>query len=323
MANHPGRNRVRTLSIIVTLGLLVTLYLTGHLWNQIRVERSRLLDLQARMHTAESTAPPPEIAAAPAPVAPPAPAPIRAAATAQPPPTIAASTAPPSGPSATIAIKQALTGSSANSMMRMVLLQLYPDVAAELGLSPEETDRLMDVMARQQAATARDTLGLMNGEIADQESVQTVERRLEDNRRAAEADIATLLGNKYADWQRYQAKSTARLLVTRLQNALGSSNALSEPQSTTLLAAFTDAQVQLNVDRRNKPEFVGLTRQDIMNNQLAQLDASNQRLFDTAAPILTPSQQDVYKRTLDQTTTMMRTTLRAMAGPMDSQGSAH
>jgi hypothetical protein len=304
---------------IVVAGLLITLYAVGHLWFQIRGEHAHALELQTRINQLEAAHALPVIAPAPAP----APALSPVATPAEPASITSVHSTPPAEQSAASKIKQAMTSSNSDGLMRMAFLQLYPDVGKELGLTKEQADRLMDVIARQQAEVAKGTLGVLSGEVADPAAVQAMENMFEDNRRAAEAEVAALLGSKYPDWQQYQATAAARLQVTRLQNALGSSNALSQEQSKALLSAFADSQGQLSAQRRSEPEMRGTTRQDILKDQVTRLEMSNQRMFDAASPILTSPQQEIYKRTLDQTSAMMRATLRMMGGEVEPTGTTH
>jgi hypothetical protein len=298
------------------------------LWLKIRDERTQVVRLRTRIANLEAAPQPPDIPPAPVAVIGPAPVPAHASSSKAEAATITvtstANSTTPADKSATAAIKQVLSSPGrVDGMMQMALRQLYPDLDKELGLSQAQTDELISVIARQQAEIATDELGVLSGEVTEPGAAQAIQRKVEDKRHAAEAELSTLLGSKYADWQQYQAKAAARLQVSRLQNTLGTDNALSGEQSKSLLAAFAEAQSQLDTERRNEPEMRGNTREDILGDQIKRLEMTNQRMLDAASPILTSPQQDLYKRMLDQTSGMMRATMRAIAGGSKQDAATH
>jgi hypothetical protein len=312
---------MRTLSAIILVGLLTTIGVAGSLWLKIGDERVQTVQLRTRIAELEAATAPSAKPPVPVPVSVPIPAPaITRAPAANPDPVVIADTARQvtalPDKSMTTAIKQVLASPKSNGMMRMTLQRLYPDVTKELGVSQEQADQLIDVLARQQAEIAVDELGVLSGEVADPAGVREVQRKVEDKRRAAEAELTTLLGSKYGDWQRYQATAAARLQIESLQGALGSNDSLSESQSKSLLVAFADTQNQITTEHRSEPEMQGSSRQEIIGEQIKRLDKTNQRMLDAASPILTSPQLEIYKRSLDQVGAMMRATMRAMSGDL-------
>jgi hypothetical protein len=308
---------MQKLIAVILIGLLTTIYVTGSFWLKIGDERAQAIRLQKHINELEAAPPPSAISPVSVPVRAPRPA-AEPAKTAN---TVTSASTTLANKSVTAAIKQVLanTNGSGNSMMHMVLLRQYPDLTKELAISQEQADQLIDVIARQQAEIAADELGVLSGEVTDPAAVRAVQSKVENRRRTADAEIATLLDSKYGDWQRYQATAAARLQVARLQSVLESSNPLSESQSKALLTIFADTQSQLITEHRNEPELRGNSRQEILVEQIKRQDMASERMFDAASPILTSPQLEIYKRSLDQLGALMRATMRAMSGDSEPQ----
>jgi len=306
---------MKRLAVAVALALFATVAIGGFLWLKIRDERALDSGLQARIAALEAAPPPP--APSPARPPPPPPAPVvnhGAAAPALPQPA-----APPADNSLLAQTKKLLSSPAGRDLPRAMLLQQYPDLGKELGLSEAQASNLLDVLARQQADVGMDSMSLFGGGPADPAAMQEVQQRVEDKQRANEAELASLLGDKYESWQQYQATAAARAQVTQLQGALGSANALTSEQSKALVASLATATRQLQDEQRNQPAMKGNTRQEVLDNQIKQAEESSHRMLDAASPHLTFPQEEIYKRLLNQQVSMM-SSLMSMMGGSQGQG---
>lgn len=316
---------MKKLATIIAVALLATLALSATWWMKIRDGRAQVEQLQARVTALEAAPQPAPPVQPPPPVAAPVPAvkPV-AVMPAKPTPAPATAQQPPAAKSMdnTVAAqaKQLLSGSAGRDLAHTMILRQYPDLGKELGLSEAQANNLIEVLARQQLDLGTDTIGMLGGEAMDPAAVQEMERRADEKTRANEAELASLLGSKYPDFQQYQATAAARQQVTLLQNALGSANALSEEQSKALLVALAAAQKQASAEQRNQPVMKGRTPPEILENQLKLAEDNAHRMLQAASPHLTFAQQEIYKNVLDQNMVMVRSIMQSMGSPAPQAG---
>jgi hypothetical protein len=316
---------MKKLEAIIAVALLVTLALGGSLWSKVRTERAQSAQLEARISSLEAegqAAPPPASVPAPAPVpAAPEPAAAAPAVTRPAAPAVARVNAPPPSQTPPNAMAQAmdmLSTDAGRGMIRGILQAQYGDLGRELGLSEAETNKLFDVMARQQLDLTADAAGLLAGTVTDPNAMRESQRKVDEKTRANEAELAALLGDKYRSFQEYQATAAARQQVTQLQNMLGSANALTESQSKALVKAFSVVQARTLAEQRNAPAIAGSNSKEMLENQLKVVDENNRRLLEASSQHLTIAQYDIYKRQLEQQSSM----LRMIMGPMGAGAGA-
>jgi hypothetical protein len=137
---------------------------------------------------------------------------------------------------------------------------------------------------------------------------------VQEKERAHETELKSLLGNKYEDFQQYQATATARQEVARLQTALGSTNALNESQSKALIAALATATKRFNDEQRNEPQMRGVNAQEIFANQVKIAERQTHGMLEAASPHLTFAQQEAYRRLLEQRISMLSSIMGSLGG---------
>lgn len=203
----------------------------------------------------------------------------------------------------------------ARTMMRMMLAQEFPDLAKEMNLSPEEAEKLLDLLAARRVDLGT---GLQAGRSTrDPAAREEMSRALADRERAFEAELVAILGDNYPKWAEYQRSAAdrqregyARQQVEQLRNAVSSSsNPLGDAQFQLLNTALAEEQRRIDQDSR------GLTTQQ----QLQRLTEDNRRLAEVAAAHLNSGQLDGYRRYLQQRTSTMRAMVGVMGG---EQGTA-
>jgi hypothetical protein len=122
----------------------------------------------------------------------------------------------------------------------------YPELAADLGLTPELTSRLLDLMARQHLDTVESNMEL-NVRRTTEQPTDSLEWRREVNRLVAErdqqmqAEQRQLLGTeKYAMWREYVDSREARGQLRELRSRLaGGASPLHEQQFDQLVPLLT------------------------------------------------------------------------------------
>jgi hypothetical protein len=171
----------------------------------------------------------------------------------------------------------AVSAANSRALERMSLPQQYPDLGEELGLRPDELEKLFDLLADRTHAV------------------------MPQARAASDAAIAALLGTRMADWQQYEQSLPARRQVTQLRGQLAASGgSLEQSQVRPLIAALNAAQAEHQSRMSGNPLPRTLDRQQRLEADLQREKEGNRRMVEAAAPFLDKRQQDAYQRMLDQ-----------------------
>lgn len=181
-----------------------------------------------------------------------------------------------------------------SAQLEAVLPRMYPDLAQQLGLSPEELARLHELLARQQLDGASN---LLDANAAGTRDPAALQGAVEALRRASEAKIATLLGSKYSRWQEYQESLPARQQVTQVRTRLASGgNPLDDTQAAAMIAALSAEQKRMGLQA---------SPLDAQGSIAARLE-SNRHLREIAARHLTQPQLQSFNRMLEQEERLIR-----------------
>jgi hypothetical protein len=212
---------------------------------------------------------------------------------------------------------------------RMSLPQNYPDLVEELGLTPEEADRLFSLMAENQLEMSDLSMAAatINGVPPDPAAMEDVNRRRPEMQRRHDDALMSMLGSsRYSQYQDYQQTRPARQQVLQLSRALeGVGMPLTAEQSRPLTAAYIAEQ------KRQREEIQRLassnTRQlgpqeqaRMLEERYEQQAESNRRLLDTAKAHLSSQQLETLQASLDQQLAMNRASSRLLRQQMEAQG---
>jgi hypothetical protein len=206
----------------------------------------------------------------------------------------------------------------ARTTTRMMLEERYPDLARELGLSPEEVDKLLDLMADHATDAGMDRINLE--ELPDRAAREDMARQLAQREQAYQGELAALLGGRYEQWKEYergamerQRETLARRELEQLRSAVSpAGNAVSDAQLQSLHAALDAEQ------KRITQESLGQS----MQQELQRLTEDHRRLIDVASAHLNAQQLEGYRRHLQQQADMARMMMSAMGAAGGAQGQA-
>jgi hypothetical protein len=152
-----------------------------------------------------------------------------------------------------------------------------PDIEEVVGLSPDQVNKLFDLLTEHNAAARRDTAAGASAKARD------------DRMRAEEAQLSKLLGTKYARWQEYRKGLPSRLQVRDLDAALIAYDLeLGEARTKALMSALVAVQAQ--VGQSGGP----------------YTEEGQRVLLDAAAPQLSAEQLEVYKKVLERQASRVR-----------------
>lgn len=194
---------------------------------------------------------------------------------------------------------------------RLQMPQNYPDVAKVLGLSPAETEKFFDLLAKRQSDQM-----MLNADMAggSEEARMEAQRKATETMRKGQAEVADFLGPvREQAWQEYQQTLGARKQVGQLGTTLtASGHSLSDSQSESLLATMATEQQRLKEETR----YIALTydprsQSDRQEATLKATEESNQRIVDAARSYLNPQQLAALKSSMAQRSAMARAVSRA------------
>lgn len=318
-------NRMRGVVIGLGIATVAVVTLVVRLWPEVDRQRDANDELLARVAALESAqeavAPagePVRDAVSEAPAAAPAAAETRAAAALEKSSPSAANAARPAMAGVLEAMQSPQGQDFTRTMMRSLASQMYPDLAAELDLTDEEAEKLIDLLVKQQVDLSAESMAMMTGGAGDPAAMQAAQRKLVEKQEAQERELTAMLGSKYPKWEEYQGTAAARQQVVQLRGVLaGAGNPLSEAQEKSLVAAFAKEQSRIAREQREwMASPAALASSNMMQESLKQAVEGQRRLLDIAAPILDAAQLAQFRRQVDQQASMMN----AMMGVMSGQG---
>jgi hypothetical protein len=327
---------MKKLVVVLGAGVLVAGIAAANLWQDLRDEREQNRQLAAQA-AAMPVPGPPQVPVPPSPP-PESVAPPSAALTAAAPTTARSEPEPPAPPPAASASQA--QGADANplatalanpqttefvrSMMSSMMAQMYPDLAEELDLSPEEAQKFLALLASHQGELGVESLQLMTGGMNNPAAMQDLQRQLAEQQRANEAEVARTLGSRYPRWQVYQATAAARQQVNQLSTALSAAGRpLSESKTQALVAAFAREQEQVQKEERDwSGSDAALNSPNMIAESLQRAAESQRRTIDIAAPHLDAEQLALYRRQVEQTINMAGAVMGLMGGGGGAPGQA-
>lgn len=176
---------------------------------------------------------------------------------------------------------------------------MYGDLESMLGLSREEADRVLDVLAEQQLRSMEQQRPwTMDGSRPDEATIREQQRVFADMKRKNDAELEQVLGSKYGEWESYQQSMGARSQVTQLRQVLATSDEpLRQDQIKPLVAAIAreqQAQLNMSMNMRGRAYQNGQPNAEAqlrMQEEWAQRQSeTQQRIRDAVSSLLTPGQ---------------------------------
>jgi hypothetical protein len=248
-----------------------------HLWRQLDANRQQVADLKARVDTAAASAPQAP-AIAPSPSLPPA-EPAATVPTAAPAPDTDRKAMEERLRSAMTAMQSSpeFRAQTKATMIRTISNQ-YPDVGKVLGLSRDEVDQLFDLLYQQAQPRTPD-------QTSDAVSVARMQQ-------AAQDELVSLLGSKYAKWEEYKTEAPTRRHVNDLNAALDAAGTpLTEAQNNALIQALV-------AEERRNSQMPG--DRPIPGNYYRFTPEATRNLLNASSAYLTPQQMETYRQVLER-----------------------
>jgi hypothetical protein len=177
---------------------------------------------------------------------------------------------------------------------RKNLARQYPELAEVVGLSPDQTDALLDLLASQRTQAGLDALPPGPEEAPVQLTPDEITAIVEARDQRNEDEVRDLLAEKYVPWKSYQKSMPARREVRDLKAALGSAGeSINAGQEAALVDALTAERDSFEQDSRVAPAPSGQGRTD----PRARL---HERLINAASGYLDAVQLEAYRKLLER-----------------------
>jgi hypothetical protein len=196
-------------------------------------------------------------------------------------------------------------------------VQLYPDLAQQLGLSPEQEKAVYDILAQQQLDVSAVSVVMgADGQISEQS-----QRERDEVWRRHDADLAAYLGP--VTWQRFQEYQTtleARRGISSLGLQLGMrGEPLTESQKEPLLNDMLAEQQRRAREEqvRTYPNMDPRARIEAAIQNLKGREESYQRIMNSAGAYLAPAQLQFIQKSMTREIQDKRTELNAQLAKLN------
>lgn len=211
---------------------------------------------------------------------------------------------------------------------RLNLRQHYPDLAEDLGITNEEAERFLDLLADQQT-NGFDGMEYEGLDPADPAQHQAFERKLAERQREHERQVAQLLGQDGLQrWQDYQQTMGSRMRARQLRDSFAAAGMpLREDQYSQLRTVLAEREREARSENQAGffarpagpagppgPEQV-IAAQEAM---LARTEQQFARSRDAVSHLLTSEQLETYKQMQDAELAMQRAQIRLQRANMEA-----
>jgi hypothetical protein len=184
----------------------------------------------------------------------------------------------------------------ARLMQRSALEQRYPDMAKALNLTAEQVDQVLDFLAGREVEMS--TLESRLERTRDRAAREELMRVIRDKEQVYAAELSSLLGNSYPEWQAYDLASRDRLRETYTRQGeiqmraaiVAGGSPLSDAQFQSLTVALRAEESRFN------QEVPGQS----MQQQLQRLPELARRQAEVAAVFLDADQLARLRKHLEQ-----------------------
>jgi hypothetical protein len=225
----------------------------------------------------------------------------------------------------------------------------YPGVSQELGLTPDQTEQLFDLLAEQQVRSAEQTDTIFEAEGLDPASLQQRQEKMQqqwtETQRKNEAELAAQLGPaKLQAWKDYQSTLGARHQAEHLRSTLaGRGVPLSEDAGRAVVKAYAEAQKAemqeyANMAKANAASsssssakvgmvgwaargFAPASSAEMYERHIENTKKRNQRVLDALSPFLNYEQREELQKEQEAELKMQEAQMRMMRAQSSAGGS--
>lgn len=204
------------------------------------------------------------------------------------------------------------------TQMRGQIETQYRDLFDLLDLDQGQRDNMGKVLAERQSSGMDIGLALMSGETLSPEEKKAKETEMKQLKEKSEAELKTLLGEeKYGEFERFEKSQPERMQLSTLNNQLRDKGlALSTEAESQLMDAMYQERTAFKYDNdlsdQNNMDTSRFTEENLkrFEEQNAELQ---QKVLSRASEILTAEQLDVFQKSQEQQSSMMKMSMKMAA----------
>lgn len=225
--------------------------------------------------------------------------------------------------------------------LRGNMTRQYPGLAQELGLNPEQTDQLFDLLAEQQMRVNERAEMMWDAEGLDaaamQQRQEKMQQRWMEMQKRNDAELAAKLGPaKLQAWKDYQSTLGARHQAEQLRVTLaGRGVPLDEEAGKAVINAYAEAQ------KAEMQEYANMARANASSSGKSTLTLNNswtgpspemherqleltkkrqQRVLDALSPFLSYEQREAVQKEQEAELKMQEAQIRMMRAQSSTNG---
>jgi hypothetical protein len=193
---------------------------------------------------------------------------------------------------------------------KAMINMMYAGLFKDLNLSPEEKDKLKELLTESQMRNMEVAQGMFGGE-QDEATAAATKKSVEDAKKQTEADVKALLGDeRFAQYQDYQKNMGERMQLDQFKNQLAADNVpLRDEQSAQLMQIMKEEKAArppvIPTDQTQMPDKDTFTAEKL-DAQLKWTEEYNARVADRARAVPTPEQYINYQKFQEQQASMQK-----------------
>jgi hypothetical protein len=214
------------------------------------------------------------------------------------------------------------------TQQKQMMNTLYTPLIKQMGLTPDEADKFKDLLSENVMKATENASSLFGNAGATNRT--EIAAAMADQQKDFDGKIKDLLGDtRYAQYKDYQdtVGERTQLSMFKQQNA-GTENAITDQQTEQLLALMREEKK--NIASSGQPvmgngqdaaSIQAMLDSDQLEKMMASQEDVNQRVYDRAKSVLSPSQLDSFGQYQTNQLQMMKVGM-TMAKKMFKQGNS-
>jgi hypothetical protein len=186
-----------------------------------------------------------------------------------------------------------------------MIQKTYGKLFSDLGLTPEQTAALKEMLLNKQMAAAQTGMSMLS-EDNDPSKTADLGQKVKAANDAADAQIKTFLGeDKFAQLQAYEKTTADRMAISSFKDQLNGAAALTPDQEQQLIDAMTKERqnFKFTSDLSDKSKLMAnpsaMFNEENVNRFIQELDQLNQHFVGQAQNILAPDQLEAFQKYLN------------------------
>lgn len=177
----------------------------------------------------------------------------------------------------------------------MGIRMLYGELATELGLTPEEANQVMELLADRQMEMTGQGMKMMNEGGSESKQAEESAKQMQASREKFDQQLQSTLGGRYQQFQEYEKTIGDRAMLQQYQQAFSSTGMpLEESQRAGLLQIMTEERAKLGEDGFNTPNVAAQMKafrsEEAVDQFSARQQQFNQRVLNRSREILSADQ---------------------------------